>query len=155
VIYFLQDHDGGPVKIGCSDDVDTRHRQLEAHYGRPLALLAAMEGGPEEEAEIHRRFAHIRLNGRGKAGRRPEQFRPAAELMTFLGRPLLVGANPDTVEAMPGRVSGDKPVRVELTDDVHRMLRKLAADEGVSMASFARETMERVVREEFKKRGLK
>jgi plasmid stability protein len=44
---------------------------------------------------------------------------------------------------------------VELTDDVHRMLRKLAADDGVSMASFARETLERVVREEFKRRGLK
>lgn len=48
-----------------------------------------------------------------------------------------------------------KPVRVELTDDIHRMLRKLAADDGVSMASFARETMDRVVREEFKRRGLK
>jgi peptide deformylase len=48
-----------------------------------------------------------------------------------------------------------KPVRVELADDIHRMLRKLAADEGVSMAAFSRETMERVVREEFKRRGLK
>ncbi len=35
------------------------------------------------------------------------------------------------------------------------MLRKLAADEGESMAAFARNTMERVVREEFKRRGLK
>jgi hypothetical protein len=48
-----------------------------------------------------------------------------------------------------------KPVRVELPDDVHRMLRKVAADDGVSMASFARDTVERVVREEFKRRGLK
>jgi hypothetical protein len=48
-----------------------------------------------------------------------------------------------------------KPVRVELTDDVHRMLRKLAADEGVSMAAFARDNVERIVREEFKRRGLK
>ncbi len=48
-----------------------------------------------------------------------------------------------------------KPVRVELADDLHRMLRKLAADENVSMAAFARETLERVIREEFKRRGLK
>jgi hypothetical protein len=48
-----------------------------------------------------------------------------------------------------------KPVRVEFAEDVHRMLRKLAADEDTSMASFARETLERVIREEFKKRGLK
>lgn len=48
-----------------------------------------------------------------------------------------------------------KPVRVELPDDVHRMLRKVAADEGVSMAEFARETVKRVVTDEFKRRGLK
>jgi hypothetical protein len=35
------------------------------------------------------------------------------------------------------------------------MLRKVAADEGVSMAAFARETVERVVREAFKRRGLR
>lgn len=50
---------------------------------------------------------------------------------------------------------GTKPVRVELTDEVHRLLRKLAADEGVSMAQFARATVERIVRDEFKRRGLK
>jgi hypothetical protein len=48
-----------------------------------------------------------------------------------------------------------KTIRLELTEDVHRMLRKLAADEDMSMAAFARKTVERVVREEFKKRGLK
>jgi plasmid stability protein len=50
---------------------------------------------------------------------------------------------------------GTKPVRVELTDDLHRMLRKLAADDGVSMAAFTRDHLERFVREEFKRRGLK
>jgi plasmid stability protein len=48
-----------------------------------------------------------------------------------------------------------KPVRVELTDEIHRMLRKLAADDGVSMAAFARETVETIVKQEFKRRGLK
>jgi hypothetical protein len=48
-----------------------------------------------------------------------------------------------------------KPVRVELTPELHRLLRKVAADEGVSMAAFARLTMERVIREEAKKRGVK
>lgn len=48
-----------------------------------------------------------------------------------------------------------KPVRVELADDVHRMLRMLAADEGVSMARLTRDIVEKVVRDEFKRRGLK
>jgi hypothetical protein len=96
VIYFMQPADGGAIKIGHSPDVDRRREQLEAHYGRPLVLLATMRGGRAEEASIHRRFSHLRLG-------RKEQFRPAAELMAFIGRPLLVDANPEAVEAVKPR----------------------------------------------------
>lgn len=95
MIYFAQATDGGPVKIGTSADVDTRLHQLEQHYGKPLALLATLPGGREEEARIHARFAHLRLG-------RTEQFLPNRELMSFLGRPLLVSANPGVVEVMKG-----------------------------------------------------
>ena len=97
VIYFLQPIDGGPVKIGHTADVAARLHQLELHYGRPMALLATMEGGRNEEQALHERFAHLRLG-------RTEQFRPDRELMEFIGRPLLVGANPDAVEALVGRL---------------------------------------------------
>ena len=93
MVYFMQPTDGGPVNIGFTDNVDARHRQLETHYGRPLALLATTDGGREEEASIHGRFAHLRLG-------RTEQFRPAPDLMAFIGRPLLVDPNPDAVEVV-------------------------------------------------------
>lgn len=93
MIYFAQSVDGGPVKIGYSAAVDTRIRHLEAFYGRPLALLTTMEGDRETEREIHKRFAGVRLG-------RTEQFQPTAELMAFIGRPLLVGVNPQAVELM-------------------------------------------------------
>ena len=48
-----------------------------------------------------------------------------------------------------------KPVRVDFDPEIHHLLRKVAADEGVSMAAFARTTLERVVREEAKRRGIK
>lgn len=48
-----------------------------------------------------------------------------------------------------------KPVRVELAPSLHKLLRKVAADEGVSMAAFARTAMERVILEEAAKRGIK
>ncbi len=96
MIYFAQDLDGGPVKIGCTDNLPVRLKQLEAHYGRPLALLGTMEGGPHEERAIHGRFAHLRFG-------RTERFRPAGDLMDFIGRPLLVGPNPEAVEAMPAQ----------------------------------------------------
>jgi hypothetical protein len=93
MIYFMQPVDGGPVKIGSSDDVEARRRVLEGHYGRPLVVLGTMSGGKPEEMDLHRRFAHLRLG-------RTEQFRPGADLMEFIGRPLLVGANPGAVETM-------------------------------------------------------
>jgi hypothetical protein len=52
VIYFMQPTDGGPVKIGCSDDVERRHEELEAFYGQPLALLATMPG---DSQSFHKR----------------------------------------------------------------------------------------------------
>lgn len=97
MIYFVQPVGGGPVKIGYSGDVHARCRQLESRYGLPLVVLATMEGGHEEEAEVHARFDHLRLG-------RTEQFRPGADLMAFIGRPLLAGPNPDAILAMePGR----------------------------------------------------
>ena len=48
-----------------------------------------------------------------------------------------------------------KPVRVDLSPDVHKLLRLVSADAGVSMASFARAALEQVVRVEAKNRGLK
>ena len=73
MIYFLKPVDGGPVKIGCSEDVDRRREQLEWHYGRPLALLGTMPGGREEERAIHVRFAEHRIG-------RTELFRPVAKV---------------------------------------------------------------------------
>lgn len=48
-----------------------------------------------------------------------------------------------------------KPVRLDLEPDVHRLLRLVAADEEVSMASYARDVLERVLRDEAKKRSIK
>jgi plasmid stability protein len=48
-----------------------------------------------------------------------------------------------------------KPVRLDLSEDVHRLLRLVAADEGVSMAAYARDAFEGHLRAEAKKRGIK
>ena len=90
MIYFAQ-LPGGSIKIGTTVDVEARLQSLESHYGTELALLATMPGDRSVEAEIHERFSHLRLG-------RTEQFQPAADLMAFIGRPLLVDPNPDAVE---------------------------------------------------------
>lgn len=45
-----------------------------------------------------------------------------------------------------------KPVRLDLDEDVHRMLRVVAAEQGKPMAVFARDVVERVVRDAYGKR---
>lgn len=93
MVYAMQPVDGGPVKIGTSTNVERRRVSLERAYGSRLVVLATFDGGRTEEEELHRRFAHLRLG-------RTEQFKPAPELMSFLGRPLLAPANADAVEAL-------------------------------------------------------
>jgi hypothetical protein len=46
-----------------------------------------------------------------------------------------------------------KPVRLDLSPEIHQMLRVVAAEEGKPMAVFAREVVENVVRERYKDRG--
>ena len=48
-----------------------------------------------------------------------------------------------------------KPVRLDLSEEVHRLLRLVAADEGVSMAAYARECLERHLREDANRKGIK
>ena len=47
-----------------------------------------------------------------------------------------------------------KAVRLDLPPDLHRMLRLVAADEGSSMASYARDLLARHLPEELKRRDL-
>lgn len=48
-----------------------------------------------------------------------------------------------------------KPVRLDLAENVHRLLRKVAAEHGVSMASYARDSLERHLKEEAGRLGIK
>jgi hypothetical protein len=124
VVYFVQAVDGGPIKIGHSVDVERRIGQLEADFKRKLAVLAVIPGGRIQEREIHDRFSHLRL---GKT----EQFRPAQDLLDFIGRPLLVSVNPELVEAMDSEPSGCSAVRIR--SDVAAKARIAASYEGESI----------------------
>ncbi len=90
MVYFARVGTDGPIKIGCSAHVRSRLHSLSSHLGRQVILLRVMEGGIETESEIHKRFAHLRLDrwhnpeGRTRDGRKPELFRPEADLMEFI-----------------------------------------------------------------------
>lgn len=56
---------------------------------------------------------------------------------------------------VPATATETKPVRLDLPGDVHRLLRKVAAEHGKSMASHARDIVEKAIRQEAKDMGLK
>jgi hypothetical protein len=48
-----------------------------------------------------------------------------------------------------------KPVRLDLTEEAHRLLRVISSMEGKSMSAYARDHVEEFVRAESKRRGVK
>lgn len=68
VVYYGQQ--GERIKIGTSTQVDERCRELK------VTLLATEPGSYAEEAERHKRFAHLRIKG--------EWFRPGPDLLAHI-----------------------------------------------------------------------
>lgn len=140
MIYFFQSVDGGTVKIGTTENLQVRWKQLEAHYGCPLALLATMPGGKPEEADVHAKFARIRFG-------RSEQFQPTAELMTFIGRPLLASEHPECANTMAKTFTD---IVLQFPEPVYRQLFDIAKKECNPIASFIRMAVAR----ELKAKGV-
>lgn len=147
MVYFAQ-LPTGSIKIGYSSDVNTRMDQLRGHYGAEPSLLLVMDGDRETEAEMHQRFAHLRLG-------RTEQFKPGPDLMAFIGRPLLVSPNPEAVEAIEAtsrsvrvRVAGEWAAWLERAakhcrTDIAKLIDAAVAD-YVKARGFSEEPPERV-----------
>jgi hypothetical protein len=82
MIYFIQAENGGPVKIGrTKNSVAGRLMQLQTGHPYKLKIIWVFEeNGIWNEASIHERFKHIRLEG--------EWFKPEEELFEFIGEEL-------------------------------------------------------------------
>lgn len=145
MIYFIQTASGS-IKIGTTINLRARLTALANEYQAPVSLLGTRPGGAEEEKEIHGRFAHLRL---GKT----EQFRPAPELLEFIGKPLLASAAHDAVKAARSRRDSRrrKFIMLELKDDERARLDRLVAAGGerASYASVLRELIDRAAEKNF------
>jgi hypothetical protein len=62
-VYFVQAGDGGPIKIGLTDDVRARMAQLQTGNPFKLKLLGFFIGSVHDERALHTRFARWRLEG--------------------------------------------------------------------------------------------
>jgi hypothetical protein len=63
-VYMIQaGGKGGSVKIGVTDDVEKRLRNMQTGNHQALAVIRLFEGGEAEERQLHERFADHRLSG--------------------------------------------------------------------------------------------
>ena len=76
MVYFVQDIDGGPIKIGKAVKLSLRLPTLEVASGRRLKVLGVMDGQYETETKCHRMFNHLRVAG--------EWFNPGDDLLRFI-----------------------------------------------------------------------
>lgn len=77
LVYFIQHATGGAIKIGISSGPDYRLRNINASTHDPrYAFLATEHGGRAREAELHLRFAHLRMHG--------EWFQPEQDLLDYI-----------------------------------------------------------------------
>ena len=76
MIYFVQQGNDGPVKIGYAAIVENRIRHLQVSSPYPLILLASSPGSTIDEKKIHAILKKHRLNG--------EWFEPHPEVFDFI-----------------------------------------------------------------------
>jgi hypothetical protein len=89
MIYAMQDAEG-MVKIGfTARPVRQRRGQVQAARRSKVVVLGVAPGGRADEAEMHRRFAHLRADG--------EWFRPEPELLEWVRA---LGAEPEEFVAV-------------------------------------------------------
>lgn len=73
-VYFIQAEDGGPIKIGVSDDPTKRLANIQTGHHGTLRLLAVVDGaGVELESQLHTLFEAHRVRG--------EWFRPHVDII--------------------------------------------------------------------------
>lgn len=62
-VYFIQQGEDGPVKIGYGEDPKIRLGQLQIGNPEPLRIIRVLDAGQEAEAFLHRKFKRQRLRG--------------------------------------------------------------------------------------------
>lgn len=75
-VYFVQSGEGGPIKIGWSQDTTRRVAELQTANAHKLVLLGMVPGTMEDEAAMHVHFGHLRMEA--------EWFQNAPEIHAFI-----------------------------------------------------------------------
>lgn len=98
-VYFVQQGESGPIKIGWSRNVRSRLATLQTATHERLRLLLVLGGKPEDERRLHSWFAHERRGG--------EWFHSDGEVGAFVAAKLARPAEPVGTARCDGRQPGE------------------------------------------------
>lgn len=77
MIYFMQDGDKGPIKIGFTNNHPIKRLQaIKPKCTNGLCFLKIVEGDQQREKELHKLFWRLRIKG--------EWFKPHEALLSFI-----------------------------------------------------------------------
>lgn len=143
MIYAMQPVRGGPIKLGFTSNVAQRKRAFENAHKVKMNLLWSADGDEHAERELLARFAHLRLG-------REEQFRPALELIEFLGSP--PKAIPETVRRGNKAIKHASGAAAPIDRDLMRMAKWLASvqEPRVTVGQYLTMILAPVVDEKYK-----
>lgn len=138
-VYFMRLGEGGPIKIGYVVDIINlymRRSDLQTAVVDPIKILGIMEGGKTIEAELHRKFSHLRIRG--------ELFRPEQDLMLHIETLLPPPPPPTPKQAGRKRINYEQiPARLPAgtLDRIDAVL-----EDGEKRADLLREAVEREIK---------
>jgi hypothetical protein len=77
MIYFIQQGDAGPIKIGYTQyNVASRLSTIQSGNPQPLRCIATLDGTLADEYKLHRQFSDFHIRG--------EWFDPSPALLGFI-----------------------------------------------------------------------
>ena len=82
-IYFIQDGEGGNIKIGFSGNPNERIKQLQTGNGKVFIPLLIQEGNEKNEDSYHEMFKEHHLHG--------EWFKPHDSILLFINSQKIKG----------------------------------------------------------------
>jgi hypothetical protein len=75
-VYFVTAGEGGPIKIGWSQDVYRRMEELQTANPHKLVLIGKLRGTMADEARVHSLFSRFRIQS--------EWFKHVPEILEFI-----------------------------------------------------------------------
>jgi hypothetical protein len=104
-VYFIQEGDYGPIKIGYSEDPLARLSQCQTGNPRKLILLKTLKGGRVLEKKLHKKYAQYNICG--------EWFSPAIPILKLIEKiagDRLVSTNKDLQKDLQNLQGSDELV---------------------------------------------